>query len=308
MSKILFLEGPLKERIWGSKYFKDTLKLTDKDELYGELWSCSGHKEGNSIIVNGEYKGKALGELYVSHPELFNFDNYREFPILVKLISTSDRLSIQVHPDDEYAIKNENQFGKTEGWLILDSGVDSSIVVGHNAKNKEEFVDYINNDNYDKLLDHRKIQKGEFYPIYPGMLHAIGKDILILEIQQSSDVTYRFYDYHRKDKNCNERQLHVKQALDVVNYEPYKEKIINCFDNNDNILWKNNYFVVENYNVDGKFMLSNDDKKAMIVTLADGKVSVEDKELFIGESFIITSIAELTLFKGNGKILVTKIV
>ena len=213
---ILLLSAPLKEVIWGGNYFKDVLNVTTSDEKIGEMWSCSAHKNGQSIIKNGCFKGKTLEYVYKNHKELFDNSSLDEFPILVKLIATTDKLSVQVHPNDEYALKYENQYGKTEGWLILDENENSEIVIGHNAKNKEELIEYINNDDYDGLLRKKVVKTGEFYPIPSGTIHALGANIVLLEIQQSSDVTYRFYDYHRKDAMGNERPLHINKAVEVT--------------------------------------------------------------------------------------------
>lgn len=306
MDEILFLSAPLKERIWGGSYFKDVLKITDSSLKYGELWSCSGHKEGESIILNGTYEGKTLSSVFKNHRELFNNSSLDEFPILVKLIATSDKLSVQVHPDDEYAKKYENQYGKTEGWLILDSKEDSSIIIGHNAKNKKELIDYIKNDDYTNLLNEVKVKKGEFYPIPSKTIHALGKNLVILEIQQSSDVTYRFYDYHRKDKDGKERQLHIEKAIEVTSYEKYDCQIKNVIEENVKTVWKNKYFEVNTYQVDQKFKFSNLNKDYFIVSVIEGKIKVNDKILTLGDSFIITSKCEILNLEGNGRILITK--
>ena len=147
--EVLFLSGPLKERIWGGKYFKDKLHLTQSEENFGELWSCSGHKEGESWILNGTYKGQKLSEVFLNHKELFNDSKLEEFPILVKLISTCDKLSVQVHPNDEYAKRVENSYGKTEAWYVVDAKDDAeffSIITcvegkgAINYKNKTEII------------------------------------------------------------------------------------------------------------------------------------------------------------------------
>ena len=129
MDEVLFLTYGLKERIWGGDYFKKVMKVTESEEPIGELWSCSGHKAFESVILNGTYKGKTLREVFKEHRELFKNSSLDEFPILIKLIAARDKLSVQVHPSDEYALKNEGQYGKTEGWLILDK--------------KEEYIAYL---------------------------------------------------------------------------------------------------------------------------------------------------------------------
>ena len=304
MEKVLLLSAPLKEVIWGGNYFKNELKATDSNAKIGEMWTCSAHPSFLSYIINDTYKGMTLDEVYKQHKDLFNNSSLDNFPILVKIIATSDRLSVQVHPDDEYAIKNENQYGKTEGWLILDCKENSNIVLGHNAKNKIELIEYINNDNYDELLNKTNVKPGDFYPINPGTIHAIGADIVLLEIQQSSDVTYRFYDYHRKDELGNERKLHVKQAIEVTKYDSYNHDITNCFNDDINTLWDNEYFKVYYQLVNGEYLLNNENKYC-VVTVIDGCINVEENIVTKGQSFIVTSISKSIVLKGKSKIVIT---
>ena len=303
MQKILVLSAPLKEVIWGGDYFKKELKLTDNEKI-GEMWSCSGHKGNMSYIINGEYKGKTLREVFLNNRELFNNSNLEEFPILVKLIATSDKLSVQVHPDDEYAKKNENQYGKTEGWLILDRKDDSSIIVGHNATNKDELIEYINKDDFSGLLNEIKVNPGEFYPIPSGTIHALGKNLVLLEVQQSSDVTYRFYDYHRKDKDGNERPLHVKKAIEVTNYNKYDQKVNNIFEEKINVIWDNEFFKVEYIEIAEKEELINN-YKYCIVTIIEGELLVDNNVIHKGESFVVTSLSNKVLLEGNAKVVIT---
>lgn len=303
MEKVLVLSAPLKEVIWGGDYFKKELNLTDNEKI-GEMWSCSGHKGNVSYVLNGEFKGKTLREVFLNNRELFNNSSLEEFPILVKLIATSDKLSVQVHPDDEYAKKNENQYGKTEGWLILDRKEDSSIIVGHNANNKEELIDYINRDDFSGLLNEIKVNPGEFYPIPSGTIHALGKNLVLLEVQQSSDVTYRFYDYHRKDKDGNERPLHVKKAVEVTDYKKYDQNVINVFKENSNVIWDNEFFKVDYLEINQNEELINNNNYC-IVTVIEGKINVENNEIKKGESFVVTSLSNKVLLEGNAKAVVT---
>ena len=303
MEKILLLSAPLKEVIWGGNYFKDVLNVTTSDEKIGEMWSCSAHKNGQSIIKNGCFKEKTLEYVYKNHKELFDNSSLDEFPILVKFIATTDKLSVQVHPNDEYARINENQYGKTEGWLILEAKDDSSIIVSHNAKDKEELIKYIENDDYDNLLKQVKVKKGEFYPISSGTIYALGKDIVLLEIQQSSDVTYRFYDYHRKDKDGNERPLHVEKAIEVTTFDQYDFNVKNCYTQDIDVLWDNQYFKVKYQEVKEKYILENN--SYCIVTVIDGNIFVDDNKITKGESFIVTSNAKEIELLGNAKIVIT---
>lgn len=305
MNEILFLTAPLIERIWGGYYFKEVLKVTDSEEKIGEMWSASALKEAPSMIRCGKYQGKSLIEVYVKHPELFNFPSSLDFPLLVKLIATSDDLSVQVHPDDAYARKVEHQSGKTEGWLILDAQESSSIVIGHHSKNKEELFRYIQNDDYDHLLCKRKVCPGEFYPIPSGTIHALGKNIVLLEIQQSSNVTYRFYDYHRKDKNGKERELHLDKAIDVTSFEPYQSAIINVFQNPQRTIWKNQYFEVNLYDVDEKLKLENP-FDYLLVSVIEGTLYIDGQTLHLGDSFIICHGCNEVDITGKGRFVTTR--
>ena len=306
MDEVLFLTYGLKERIWGGDYFKKVMKVTESEEPIGELWSCSGHKAFESVILNGTYKGKTLREVFKEHRELFKNSSLDEFPILIKLIAARDKLSVQVHPSDEYALKNEGQYGKTEGWLILDKKEDSSLIIGHNAKNKEELENYVKNDDFKGLLKEVKVNIGDFFSIEAGTIHAIGKNIVLLEVQQSSDVTYRFYDYHRVDKNGNERELHIKKACEVTSFVPYDYNVKNINSLKTPSLWKNKYFEVDYINVDGSTEISNEEKDYLILTVAEGEVELEGRTLKYGESAILTSNCQKALLKGKGKVIISK--
>lgn len=301
MPDILFLSAPLKERIWGGNYFKDELKVTDSNKKIGEMWSCSGYCQGESYILEGIYKGLTLSQVYKNHCELFGNPKAKEFPILIKIISADDNLSVQVHPNDEYARKYENSSGKTEGWLILKHAPEASLVVGHNASSKEELVSMIESDDYDQLLKKVKVNDGEFYPIPSGTIHAIGKGIVLLEVQQSSDITYRFYDYHRKDKDGEERELHVKKAIDVTNIKPYSQKIKNINDIQSGELYSNQYFNIFVKSIDEVGTIENANGYK-IISVIDGEFKVDGHSIKLGDSFIVTALDKSVEVKGNGRI------
>lgn len=305
MGEILFLSAPLIERIWGGDYFKNVLKVTNEDKPIGEMWSASALEEAPSLIKYGKFKGKTLRELYQEHPEFFNYPTTSDFPLLIKIIATRDVLSVQVHPDDEYANRVEHQNGKTEGWLILDAKEDSSIVIGHHAKNKEELMQMIAKDDYEHFLCRQKVHRGEFYPIPAGTIHALGKNIVLVEIQQSSNVTYRFYDYHRKDKDGKERELHVKKAIDVTSYERYSFKTRNCFVQQQMTLWENDFFVVHLYAVEQE-MIFNEVKDYLLVSIIEGEFRLKNHRLKIGDSFILCCGCKNIVIKGNGRLITTQ--
>lgn len=301
MSAIVF-DSLLFEKIWGSDFFKNKMKNTDNDQI-GEMWTLSAIKNCETTVINGKYKGKKLSELY-NNKSIFGTNLVDKFPILIKLIATSDDLSVQVHPNDDYALRHENSFGKTEGWLVVDKSDNSKIVIGHNAKDRLDFEKAIENKNIASLLNFTDVKKGDFYPIPSGTVHAIGKDLLIIEIQQSSDITYRLYDYDRLDKNGKLRQLHIDKALDVVNYENYNENIVNINNSNSITIWNNNYFSIEFKTIEGELKIQAEDTY-LICTVIDGTLSVENINLFLCQSFIIP-VSDSAIITGKGKLFITK--
>ena len=163
-----------------------------------------------------EGREETLSELYKKQPELFGSLDSEKFPLLIKIIDAKSDLSIQVHPDDAYAMENENgSFGKMECWYILDAPENASLVVGHNAKTREELADMIYKEQWKELIREVPVKAGDFIQIDPGTVHAIKGGILLLETQQNSDITYRLYDYDRLE-NGKKRPLHIRQSIDVV--------------------------------------------------------------------------------------------
>lgn len=200
------------------------LKATTKTLIWGtEQWGISAHPNGDDQVLNEEYSGKTLSALWKENPELFGNVKGDRFPLLTKIIDAHADLSIQVHPNDEYAAKNENgSLGKTECWYIMDAKPGAKIVIGHNARNKDEVKVMIENGRWIDFIREVPVHKGDFFFIEPGTVHAIKGGTVILETQQSSDITYRVYDYDRL-QDGNPRQLHVKQSIDVIS-APYVQK------------------------------------------------------------------------------------
>lgn len=297
---IVLIKPVFKERIWGSSYFKSR-RLVD-NPLIGEMWSCSA-VPGDECEIISNYHAKNLRELYKNYPRLFGHPKKDEFPILIKLIATKDKLSVQVHPDDAYAKEHENSLGKTEGWLILNHSNDSDIVIGHEAINRDHFLEKINNNQLESILNTVKVKDYNFYPIPSGTVHALGKDLLLLEIQQSSNITYRLFDYDRVDKNGNKRELHIQKALDVIKYEPFKEHIYNYEKYPKATIWDNEYFKIQIYDVNKEVVIDN--PRYTIITAVKGRISVESHPLKVGESCLILYGKKKISIKGVGKITTT---
>jgi len=213
-----------KEKIWGGEKLGDIYNLKNAKNI-GESWVLSGYSNDESVVANGELKGKNIVQLIDLYKDkLLGKSIYKKFgqnfPLLFKLIDASDKLSIQVHPDDKTAWERHRSFGKTEMWYIVDAEEDSEIITGFSRNTtSEEYSAALADGTLETLLQRVKVAAGDVIFIPVGMIHAIGKGILLAEIQQSSNITYRVYDYCRKDENGHERELHKEQAIDVINYK-----------------------------------------------------------------------------------------
>lgn len=215
--EILFLKPHLKDVVWGGNKLRDEFGYEGAGDSTGECWGISAHPNGDCVVVNGAFQGETLSELYKNHRELFGGITAEEFPLLVKIIDAKSDLSIQVHPDDAYVKLHEScPFGKTECWYVMDCPENASLVIGHHAKSREELADMIHEGRYEELIRQVPVKKGDFIQITPGTVHAIKGGFTILETQQSSDITYRVYDYGRL-VDGKERPLHVQQSIDVIN-------------------------------------------------------------------------------------------
>lgn len=218
--EILSLYPTLKETIWGGRALIDDYGFETDGDNAAEAWLLSCHKDGPSFVTNGEYKGKTLLEVIEKEGKAVlgtNNAEIRDFPVLIKIIDARDKLSVQVHPDDEYAYKYENENGKTEAWYVLKCDEGASLIYGmKHSMSREEFAASIENGTLLDDVNVVNVKPGDVVFIPSGMLHAIGEGILLAEVQQSSNSTYRVFDYNRRDKNGNLRELHVKKAVDVV--------------------------------------------------------------------------------------------
>jgi len=215
----------LKERIWGGKKLKTVLGKPIESDITGESWELSTVEGDISIVANGELKGKSLTEIIDEAPdEILGTAVYKrfgkQFPLLFKYLDAREDLSIQVHPNDKLAKERHNSFGKTEMWYVMQADQDAHIIVGFKEKsNAQEYVENLKNKSLLSILDVVNVKAGDSFFIESGTVHAIGAGLVIAEIQQTSDITYRIYDFDRVDANGNTRELHVDQALDAINYD-----------------------------------------------------------------------------------------
>ena len=255
MSEPLFLQSVMHEKIWGGTKLRDEFGYEISSDKVGEYWAISAHPNGVSTVKNGRFAGQKLDTLYAGHRELFGNRSEPVFPLLTKILDANDWLSVQVHPDDAYGLKHEGELGKTECWYIIAADEGAEIIYGHNAKSKEELREQIESKNWDQLLTKVKVKAGDFFYVPSGTMHAIGSGILILETQQSSDTTYRVYDFDRKDDAGNLRELHLEKSIDVLNIgEPANSRPVNLQVDNlsSTLLVANDFFAVYKWELTGQ--------------------------------------------------------
>ncbi|WP_100407520.1 mannose-6-phosphate isomerase, class I [Bacillus solitudinis] len=255
----IFLQPVFQERIWGGQKLNSEFGYDIPYTQTGEAWVISAHPHGPSLITNGPLKGKTLADAWKDHGELFNKkkNDQEEYPLLVKILDAADDLSVQVHPNDRFAREVENvPYGKTECWYVLSAEEGAELVLGHQANTKEELEEMVDKGKWDELLRRIKVRAGDFVYVPSGTIHAIGKGIVILETQQSSDITYRVYDYDRTDGAGQTRELHLERAKQVttvphqdVNGE-HTEKVIG--DLVEKKLVEEQYFTVYHWMLNGK--------------------------------------------------------
>ncbi|WP_053832667.1 mannose-6-phosphate isomerase, class I [Paraclostridium bifermentans] len=291
----LFLKPLFMYRIWGGTALRDKFNYEIPSENTGECWAISSHENGDCEITNGKFKGMTLSNLWSNHKELFGNMPGDKFPLLTKILDANDNLSVQVHPDNEYAKENENgELGKTECWYIIDCDDDAEMVFGHNAKSKEELEYMISNNKWSDLLKRVKVNKGDFFYVPSGTIHALCKGTLVLETQQNSDTTYRVYDYDRVDSNGNKREIHVDKSIDVTTV-PHVEN-------------KPNYSIIENDNFKLTTFLSNEFFSVHKLDVFTEYSSTQDKpfELYSvidGNGKLVSNSNEYSLNKGDNFIL-----
>lgn len=305
---LIFLKPVFKEMIWGGNQLREKFGYDIPSSQTGECWAISAHPNGDCEVVSKNYEGYTLSRLWSEKPELFNNPKEDRFPLLIKILAAKDDLSVQVHPDDAYAMKNENgSLGKTECWYILDCKENATIIIGHNAKNKEELEDMVTNGKWSEFIREIPIKKGDFFQIDPGCLHAIKGGTLILETQQNSDITYRVYDYGRL-QNGKPRELHVKQSIDVINapFTPTKNemkvskldgatltKLIEC-----------SYYTVEKYDIEEKTVIENN-HDFVNVSVIEGEGEVDGIKIKKGSHFIMPATCKSCEISGKLSIIIS---
>lgn len=279
-----------KEYIWGGNKLKELYAKSTPFEITAESWEIASHENGKSTVSGGIDDGKTIPELISIYKEkLLGDDIYKgndtKFPLLVKLIDARDNLSVQVHPDDRYAKENENgEFGKTEMWYVMEAEEGAGIIYGFRRDiSKEDFKNSILNNTLLEKLNFVKCKKGDCFFIPSGMIHAIGKGLLIAEIQQNSDTTYRVYDYNRKDKNGCTRELNVEKAIDVTNIK--ESKIPDMKDNG--IIADCPYFTTEKIILNGRNEITVNKGRFEIIIVCEGELIINGINYSKGDSLLV---------------------
>lgn len=301
--EIFKLAPVYKNYIWGGNKLKNIWNKNSNLDIIAESWELSTHNDGRSKISNDKYFSKTLDEVLTSEICGQNCTPFIRFPILIKLIDSNQKLSIQVHPNDEYSIKNENDLGKTEMWYIADCEKNSGIYLGFNRDvSRAEVEKEIENNNIEKYLNFIPVKKGDSFLIEAGTIHAIGSGITICEIQQNSNITYRVYDYGRVDASGNKRELQIQKALDVLNYKKHLIK-----DDNSNILAKCKYFTVLKYTITDELNLHCDNYSFNAISIMEGNGFIENISFVKGDTFFVPANYGKYIIKGNVEILLTKV-
>lgn len=305
--ELLRLKPVFKDTIWGGSALHE-FGYEEASAEAGECWGISAHPNGDCEILNGEAKGMTLSKVYQEHRDWFGNIDEDVFPLLIKIIGAKEDLSIQVHPDDAYASAHENgALGKTECWYILDCKKDATIIIGHHAKDKEELKEMILSGRYQELIREIPIKPGDFFFIKPGCLHAIKGGTLLLETQQSSDVTYRVYDYDRMT-NGKKRPLHVQESIDVLTapFVPDQSKPEQMALTGATITTYAScpYFTVQKWEVENEYSFVND-KPFLNVSIIEGAGTINGETVKKGDHLILTAECRNAVMKGSMKMMVS---
>lgn len=289
--EIIFLSPVCTHNIWGGSKLREEFGYPIEGDDIGECWGISAHPNGDGTVKNGSFAGMKFSEVWKQHPELFGNPAGDRFPLLTKIIDARDDLSIQVHPDDVYANIHENgSFGKTECWYIMDCPENATLVIGHNAKSKEELADMIKEGKWNEFIREIPVKKGDFIQIDPGTVHAIKGGLLILETQQNSDITYRVYDYDRLSGG-KPRELHIEKSIDVITVpaKSVEDSVISAAglpENQVNKLYSCSYYEVSKLDVNGSVAFEQD-APFLMVSIMDGAGTVGNAEVKKGDHFIL---------------------
>ena len=299
--ELVKLKPTVKDYIWGGNYFQSFNKGLGLSRV-SECWELSVRDNDSSIIASGPNEGKRLNEVISKQDIDPVMDRFPYFPLLIKLIDAKENLSVQVHPSDDYALKNENSFGKSEMWHIISADEGSGLYVGLNDNYKKEDIEKaLKEGTILNYLNFYKVKPGDTFIINPGTIHAIGKGVRLIEIQQNSNLTYRLFDYNRVDQNGNPRELHIAKALEVINYQKYE-----LLTNQDGYLANNQYFTVKKACFDDGLTISAESGSFVSFTFLDGNGVVNDIEYKKYDTFFLPY-GKKCVIKGKGTAIISMV-
>jgi len=304
----------LKERIWGGTKLKSILNKPITSSITGESWELSTVEGDVSVIVNGGFAGKSLTSVIDQYPnEILGtrvFKNFgKQFPLLFKYLDAREDLSIQVHPNDQLAQARHNSFGKTEMWYVMQADDDSNLIVGFKKdSNAAEYVENLNNNTLLSILDTVPVEVGDVFFLETGTVHAIGAGLVIAEIQQTSDITYRLYDFDRVDAQGKTRELHIDLALDAINYKKIEaQKYYQKQENTANQMVDCNYFTTNYIPLSGAMKFEKDGTSFHVYMCTEGTFSMEqdgvEHQYKKGDTVLLPAAILSYQFVGNASIL-----
>ncbi|MGL4988864.1 MAG: type I phosphomannose isomerase catalytic subunit [Cetobacterium sp.] len=318
--ELLKFRKNLVEKIWGGRGFETTLGFElPKDELYGESWEVSCHEAGMSYVESGKYIGQSLEELFKKHGKTLVGDEIvqkygEKFPLLIKYLDINDKLSVQVHPSDEYALRVEKEFGKSEVWYVMEASEDAKLILGLKKEITQDiYKQKVNEKDFSGLFNEMSVKKGDFINVTPGVVHGtLEGSILICEIQQNSDTTYRIFDFDR-EVNGVKRELHLDKAMDVIKFgeeveissEDSREKI-KIEDATVEKMIRGEYFSIDRLLVNGK-LKDKEYKNFKVYSILDGEGVLvhNDKEYKVqkGDTYFVPANKEVLI---DGKLEIMK--
>ena len=299
--ELVKLKPAVKDYIWGGNYFQQFNKGLGLARV-SECWELSIREQDSSIVASGKDIGKLLNEVISNEDIGPVMERFPYFPLLIKLIDAKENLSVQVHPSDEYALKNENSFGKSEMWHIISADEGSGLYVGLNKDyQKEDIQKALKEGTILDYLNFFKVKPGDTFVINPGTIHAIGKGVRLIEIQQNSNLTYRLYDYNRVDQNGNPRELHIDKALEVINYHRYQS-----VRSGSSLLADNEYFTVKEISFDKELELTANERSFISFTFLEGEGMVNDIPYNKYDTFFLPY-QKKCLIKGKGKVVISSV-
>ena len=313
--KPIFLNPVLQEKIWGGEKLATEFGLEIPSETTGEAWVISAHPNGGAKVKSpAEFAGLGLDELYAQEPQLFGPQHPEPFPLLVKILDAKTDLSVQVHPDDAYAQAHEgvNELGKTECWYVISADPGAKIVYGHAAQSREEFDQLVEQGEWQHLLREVPVKAGDFIDVPAGTIHAIGGGVVVLETQQSSDTTYRVYDYGRQDDTGKQRELHIEASGNVTTF-PHRDSVNTVMGEGHYELgathfMSNQYFSVFKYSVTD-YLVADLQEVYYLATVieGDGQMTVNGQhyDLNLADSFILPYGNKQVEFSGKMSLIIS---